>query len=130
MRPINMNLQMQAMMDKYQRLRACRRTPITDELGGIFERGVLTIAQARLQGPSDNGVLFYLAVAPLGKGNAVIQEFAAKGDNLGSTDGVVLGRALCPVLLGDGIRAIEGIVEAEIGRASCRERVKVYAGVG
>src|SRR5690625_187482 len=101
MRPINMNFQMQAMMDKYERLRAFRRTPITDELGGLFERGVLTIVQGRLQSSLDNGVFCYLAVASLGKGNAVIQEFAAKGDNLGSTDGVVLGRALCPVLLGD-----------------------------
>ena len=64
-----------------------------------------------------------ILVAPLRQGGDLVQEPLGPRDDPGSADRVVGGALLGPVVLGDHVRPVEGVVEAPPARVRGVERV-------
>ena len=99
---------------------------VADELGRIHEAGLAAVLQRHDERPVPIRIAGRIAVAAAGQGGRTVQHLTGAFHYLGAA-GLVVAAGAGGLLLGDGVGAVKGIIEAAPAGIGGVERV---AGVG
>ena len=107
---------MQAVVPQQDASGRVRLTGIATKLLRVRQRTDAAIVQYHLQLACHHGVGPGLAVTACGQGAMAVEEIPGIGDDLGAPHRVVGAAALGAVILGDHVRAVQGVVKAAPAR--------------
>ena len=108
---IDLDLEVQAVVLEQYTLGLISLAGVADQLGSVLEPGASAVLQGYRQFAVLDDVADRVLVGTFGQRCCLIKEGAGKGDHLVATDLVVAGALGGAVGFGDGIGAVESIVE-------------------